>query len=176
MQIRLDYAQTQHTSPLWLWVVLALAVLSSGAALWQYSQLQAERAGLALRLQASNEQPVTAPPRNARPNKGVDKLKEQTKQANLVLQQLGLPWPTLLEHLETTASPKVALLSVRPDAAKRRLRVSGEARQLVDVLQYIDALAAGGLVSDVVLEQHDVVATDAQKPVHFSISAHWGVS
>lgn len=179
MQIRLDYAQTRHASPFWLWIFLLLAGLSSAAALWQYTQLQAEKTGLQLRLQASNQESVKAPPRTARVNKGTDQLanqlKEKTKQANLVLQQLGLPWSALLAHLETTASPKIALLSVRPDATKGRLRLSGEARQLADVLQYIDALTVDGLVSEVVLEQHEVVATDTQKPVRFSISAHWGV-
>jgi len=174
MKIRLDYAQTQHASPHWLWGVLVLATLTCGAAFWQYTQLHVERAGLQSRLQ-TNIEPIKALPHKTHPNKGVDQLREQTKQANLVLQQLGLPWAALLAKLESSASPKIALLSVRPDAAKGRLRLSGEARHLADVLQYIDTLAASGLVSDVVIEQHEVMVSDAQKPVHFALSAHWGV-
>jgi hypothetical protein len=172
MQIRLDYAQTQHARPAWLSVVLVLATLCSGAALWQYTQLRAERAGLELRLQA-NVEPVIAPLRSTRPNKDVNKLGDQVKQANVVLQQLGLPWPELLAHLEANASSSIALLSVRPDALKGRLRLSGEARQLADVLQYVDALGASGSVVEVVLEQHEVVANDPQKPVRFMLSARW---
>jgi hypothetical protein len=47
-------------------------------------------------------------------------------------------------------------------------------RHLADVVRYVRALGSAGAMSDVVLEQHEVAVSDAQKPVHFVLSARWG--
>ncbi|OGS97057.1 MAG: hypothetical protein A3K04_10900 [Gallionellales bacterium RBG_16_56_9] len=175
MQIRLDYASSANATRPWVWWLLIAALLANGAAVWQYTRLQDQRNGLQLRLQAAaqlSEVPPAAPPSG----ENLDKSRERIKQANVVLKELGLPWPALFAHLERTASPEVALLAIRPEAARGRLRISGEAHHLADVLEYVRDLGSAGAMSDVVLEQHEVSGSDPQKPVRFVLSARWGVS
>ena len=174
MRIRLDYALSANATQRWVWWWLVAAILASGAAVWQYTQLEAQRADLHLRLQ-DDSQLSEAPKPVVLSSEDSEKLREQAKQANAVLKELGLPWPALFALLEQTASPEIALLIIRPDAAKGRIRISGEARNLADVLQYVRDLSTEGTMSDVVLEQHEVVEADPQKPVRFTLSSHWGI-
>jgi hypothetical protein len=171
-KLDLDYSIAPQAIQRWVWWLLASAVLAVGFAAWQYTQLQAERAGLALQLEALTDvkkTPATVPV--APKDQAV--MKEQVKQANAVLAELGRPWPRLFSQLEVAAGPEIALLAIRPDAAKGQLRVIGEARHLGDVLEYVHRLVESGGFTDVVLEQHEVVEADPQKPVRFALSAHW---
>lgn len=172
-KLDLDFALAPQATRHWVWWLLAMAVTAAGLAAWQYAQLQAERAGLALQLEARAEvkkMPVAVP----LAPKEQTALKEQLKQANAVLAELGRPWPRLFNQLESAAGPEIALLAIRPDAAKSQLRVIGEARRLDNVLEYIHRLVESAGFADVVLEQHEVVDADPQKPVRFALSAHWG--
>lgn len=173
MRIHLDYATSANAVRPWVWWLLIAASLANGAIVWQYTRLQDQRAGLQLRLHTA-AQLADVLPAAPLPGESPDKSKQRAKQANAVLKELGLPWPALFAHLERTANPEIALLAIRPEAARGRLRISGEARHLADVLRYVRALGSAGAMSDVVLEQHEVAGSDAQKPVHFVLSARWG--
>lgn len=172
-KLDLDYALAPQAIRRWVWWLLASAVLAVGLAAWQYTRLQAERAGLALQLEARAEVKKMPAAMPVVP-KDQTVLKEQVKQANAVLAELGRPWPRLFSQLEAAAGPEIALLAIRPDAAKGQLRVIGEARHLGDVLEYVHRLVESGEFTDVVLEQHEVVDADPQKPVRFALGAHWG--
>lgn len=172
MKIHLDYARPATTSQPWVWGLVAASLVAVVAASWEYNRLQEARAGLQMRLEQANAQtkaPVAAP----LPAAALTDLQEQAHQANLVLAELGRPWPGIFAQLEKSASREVALLAVRPDATKGRLRISGEACTLGDALDYVRQLAASGVLSDVVLEEHEVVDTDPEKPVRFALTARW---
>jgi hypothetical protein len=173
MQIHLDYASSANATRPWVWWLLIAALLANGATVWQYTRMQDQRTGLQLRLHAV-AQLTEVPPSALLSSENQDKSKVRAKQANAVLKELGLPWPVLFAQLERTASPEIALLTIRPEAARGRLRISGEAHHLADVLEYVRALGSAGAMSDVVLEQHEVSGSDPQKPVHFVLSARWG--
>lgn len=173
MKLHLDYAAAPHATPKWVWALLAISLSAVAVAVWQYQRLSAERAGLALQLQSRSV--TTSAPRVA-PLSGEAQAvqKEQVKQANAVLAELGRPWMIMFAQLEAAADKEIALLQVRPDAAKGRVQIVGEARHLADVLEYVRRLTTEGAMNDVVLEQHEVVEADAQKPVRFALSARWG--
>lgn len=173
MKLRLDYATAPHAARPWVWLLLAATVLAAGVSGWQWTQLRAEREGLALRLQARSatvQSPAAAVPV---PVEKKAAMKQQVVQANAVLAELGYPWPALFTQLEKSAGKEVALLAIRPDAAKGRVRIVGEVRHLADALEYVRRLTMVGGMAEVVLEQHEVVETDPQKPVRFALSARW---
>lgn len=171
MKIHLDHAKAQHAVPFWAWGLLLSALLLFSINGWEYLRLESERTNLQSR--ARND-PHAARTSNAPPSPEIQKaLQEQVRQANAVLSELGRPWPTLFSILEETTQPEIALLAIRPDAAKGRLRIAGEARRLADALEYTRKLAATGHMTDVVLEEHEVVASDQQRPVRFALSARW---
>ena len=175
MKLHLDYSVAPHALRPWVWWVVAVALAAAALTGWQWSRLQAERAGLMQRLNARSEgmQPaaVSAPLSAERKTA----LKQQAAQANAVLAELGRPWPQLFAQLEKTAGKDVALLAIRPEAGKGRVRIVGEVRQLADALEYVRRLATVGQMAEVVLEQHEVVESDPQKPVRFALTARWSL-
>lgn len=171
MKIHLDHAKAQHAVPFWAWGLLLSALLLFSITGWEYLHLESERTNLQSRVR---NDPHAARTSNMPPSPGIQKaLQEQVHQANAVLSELGRPWPTLFLILEETTQPEIALLAIRPDAAKGRLRIAGEARRLADALEYTRKLTATGHMTDVVLEEHEVVASDQQRPVRFALSARW---
>jgi hypothetical protein len=139
----------------------------------EYVRLEGKRADLEsqlLRNTGSSRSASVLPPSSPETQKA---LHEHVLQANAVLNELSRPWPLLFLVLEETARPEIALLAIRPDAARGRLRIAGEAREVADALDYIRRLAASRHMTNVILEEHEVLITDSQKPVRFALSARW---
>lgn len=173
MRLHLDYAGAPHAHPRWVWQLLAIATASVAMCAWAYVDRQAEHDGLQLRLEARTRAGKPAQPRML-PAEQQAAMDARAESATGVLRELGRPWPALFERLEETHGERIALLSVNLEGAKGTLRIAGEGRHLVDVLAYVERLSTDTFLTDVVLEQHEVLESDAQKPVRFSLSARWG--
>jgi hypothetical protein len=100
-------------------------------------------------------------------------VRRQVRQANLVVQEMTIPWDRLFRGLESAEDDEVALLELEPDAAKRTVRISGEAKHLEAMLEYSRRLERTGTLDRVVLLGHEIRIDDAQRPVAFSLSAAW---
>lgn len=98
---------------------------------------------------------------------------EDVQAANAIIGALNVPWGQLLESLEARAGNDIALLAIEPDVKKKTVRITGEARNLAALPDYVDVLAEQKLLQDVVLIEHQVQAQDPQRPVHFVIQASW---
>lgn len=97
----------------------------------------------------------------------------EMKEANEVLLQLALPWDDLFKAVETSDDDKIALLSIEPDAQKHLVKISGEARSLDCMLNYVRLLQESGLLSEVNLKSHQIYQQDPDKPIRFSLVAAW---
>lgn len=100
-------------------------------------------------------------------------LQLEVHQANEILHQLALPWDSLFKAIESSREQEVALLAVQPDAPRRMVRLSGEAKNLDVLLAYIDRLEKSGVLSGVYLTQHELRSQDPDKPVRFALVANW---
>ena len=100
-------------------------------------------------------------------------VSSEMKDANEVLLQLALPWDDLFKAVETSDDDKIALLSIEPDAQKQLVRISGEARSLDCMLNYVRLLQESGLLSEVNLKNHQIYQQDPDKPIRFSLVAAW---
>ena len=99
--------------------------------------------------------------------------RREIREANLVVQEMTVPWDRLFQGLESAEDDEVALLALEPDAGKRTVRISGEAKHLKAMLEYSRRLERTGTLGDVVLLGHEIRTEDAQRPVAFSLSAAW---
>lgn len=97
----------------------------------------------------------------------------EVKQANLVVRQLSLPWNALFNAVETSAGQSIALLSLEPDMQKGTVKISGEAKDLNALLKYVKQLSAREVFGSVFLQNHQIQQADPEKPLHFSLLAHW---
>ena len=155
-------------------IAAALALLCG----WQLMQMRTERSALQQSLQQARE--ASRPPAVAaiQPQALPATQQSAIKEANQILNELGRPWPALLQRLEQLARPEVALLAIRPDAAKGKLRLKGEARDMAALLAYMQGLEAVPEVEDVTLDEHEMM----EKPqdgglahfIRFGITARWG--
>ena len=100
-------------------------------------------------------------------------LAQEVARANEVLRQLTLPWQELLQAVEAAGDRKVSLLSLEPDMEKRQVKISGEARDMMVLLDYISRLEAQPVFGRVDLQNHQVQLRDPDKPVRFALLAEW---
>jgi len=97
----------------------------------------------------------------------------EVKHANDILRQLSMPWYDLLQTIESAGGKGVALLSLEPDTEKRLVRISGEAKNIAAMLDYIRQLEQRDLFGTVYLQSHHVQLQDPEKPVRFVLLAIW---
>lgn len=121
-------------------------------------------------MQRAQIEPRQGTAADARAAKDLDARMEA---AHTVMDQLSIPWDGLFKALESVDQMDVALLAVSPDAAKKQIKLSGEAKTLAAMLAYHRNLAKSPAFSAVSLTNHDVVQQDPQQPVRFSATATW---
>ena len=138
---------------------------------WQtYQQQQVKLAEMITNLQQINQQlpkqekikPVVAPISSKQ-------LMQLTEDFNL----LATPWNELLDSIEQSDMPDIVLLGLDPSVKKQQVILTGEAKNLATILQYINKLAQQATLSQVYLQKHKVNETSNEKPVSFSIVAKW---
>lgn len=100
-------------------------------------------------------------------------LRAEVRQANDVLAQLALPWETLFRDIESSPADRVALLSIEPDADKRAIKISGEAKDFDAMLGYLRLLQKKESLTGVYLQSHHIEQRTAEKPVRFVLVASW---
>lgn len=146
-------------------VMCALAAIYGQKYLEDQHELEALRAALEAR-RALPVQVAAAPPRIVVPE-------QQANAVNDAIMQLNLPWRELYEAVRAATPDSVALLALEPDAKRRSLRVTAEARSSDDMFAYVGQMQAQEWFSTVVLTRHEIVEQDPNKPVRFQISAQW---
>ena len=99
----------------------------------------------------------------------------EVKHANEVLRQLSMPWDGLFRTVESAGGKDVALLALEPDTEKHLLKISGEAKNIAAMLDYIRKLENRDLFGTVYLQSHHVQMQDPEKPVRFVLLAIWRV-
>jgi Tfp pilus assembly protein PilN len=97
----------------------------------------------------------------------------EIKAANEAILQLTLPWTELFNALESANSSNIALLGLEPDARKRFVRVSGEAKNSTALFAYIRLLQANKTMTSVYLKHQQVQEQNPEKPIRFTLDASW---
>lgn len=97
----------------------------------------------------------------------------EIKYVNGVLAKLTLPWDKLFQAVEWSAGKDVALLGMEPDAEKREVKISAEAKNLMAMTRYLGQLSAQEIFTNVYLQSHQVQEQMAEKPVRFTLIAAW---
>lgn len=169
--LTLDFARAPRRTP---WIGIALLVVGALALGQVVNHERALAAQIELadaRLSTLATRSQTKPTRPA----DVEAQQEEIRHANEILQQLALPWGALFNVVETSNEKEIALLSIQPDAGKRVLRLSGEAKNFEALLAYIARLEQSPMLSQVYLTSHEVRLQVAEKPVRFALVANWAV-
>lgn len=154
------------------WLALVLAVLAVVAASAAYSDAeqahalaQSRHAHLLGRFERLDNDRAPAPP---------DAQTLATiRRANLVIDQLALPWAGLFDAVEAADARGLGLLSLTPNARDRSFRLVGESRSMDELLGYVGRMAAQPGLRQVHLLGYGPAMRDGVPVVAFTLAASW---
>ena len=147
-------------------VLLSLAFLQSDLQRERISALDQELRTLGVDREAERERDR----RRAAPSADTE---ERVKRANRVIRLLSPPWEDVFLTLEREGGKDVAILSVEPDPVSAQVRVGAEARHTAAMIDYLEHLREGGRLSPAVLQSHQVLVEDPNRPLRFTFTASW---
>lgn len=98
---------------------------------------------------------------------------KEVAQANAVLDQLNLPWEELFDSIEHAATEDIALLSLQPNFANRTLRLNGEAKSMLELLEFVEALEREAVFENVHLLNYKIKQDNPHRPIIFLLHAAW---
>lgn len=84
-----------------------------------------------------------------------------------------IPWGDVLNSLEASALDDLALLAIEPDAKKRQLKITAEAKNKDILFSYLEKLEASDELANVYLLKHEIVEDVDQHPIRFVAVATW---
>ena len=94
---------------------------------------------------------------------------EEVAAARETVQRLSLPWTRLFTAIESAATDQVALTSIEPDARAGTVKISGDGKDYLAALTYVQNLSRAEGLSSVQLVRHEV----RQGSIGFTVSATW---
>lgn len=171
LQLRFPYHKQQIRWVDYLLLLAGVALLLS--AVYLLKQIMSEIAYWETReAHITQQQKHTRQSRTpaARINKATQ---EELKQVDGILHQLNLPWEKLFDSLEMADSKDVALLSLRPNVSGKTIRITGEARNLAALVEYVQALELEPVLKNTHLISYKARQDHPRHPIVFSILATW---
>ncbi|MES2901021.1 MAG: PilN domain-containing protein [Pseudomonadota bacterium] len=175
-QLAIDFAAPGLARSLYrtrpaMWALLAMGTLLCVVAallgwrlLAQQQANEAELAALQRRLGAPPVVVVATQP-------GVSE--QQAAAVNGAVMQLNLPWRALHDAIGAATPAAVALLALEPDARKRSIKITAEARSSDNMIGYLEKLKQQQLFAGVNLVRHEINEQDPNRPIRFQIEAQW---
>jgi len=170
LPLNLDYQRSTKPFP-WAGVVLLLLSFGALALIDIYYRGLTEKIGY---WEFKSGQVLRATHRNmANSPREINDMASEIKHANEVLNQITLPWDRLFQAVEWSSGKDVALLTIEPDAEKHVVKISGEAKNIEGVLNYVRHLSEQEIFNSVYLQSHQVQQQNPEKPVRFALIAAW---
>lgn len=163
--IKLDLNISASTMPTVDMVFLGLAVLLSVAVVADYFNSRAQIASI--------QQAATGTTTSVMPISKIGSNELNAAQSSM--EKLALPWNVLFAAMESAASDKVKLISLEPDAEKRRMRIVAETEDVYGMLEYVRRLSAQPGLSNITLSNQQVEEDQQKSVVRFTVDGSWAL-
>jgi hypothetical protein len=165
--LQIDFVRPAAARP---WVGWALLAVALGAAAMLAAEFRAAQVELA-RLEDRAERHRARELRAAADPQAARALREELQRARAVTEQLSLPWGRLFQAVESAATKQVALIALQPESTRGVMRITAEARDLGEALEFVRRLSATRQLRGVHLASHQIQIDDPQRPVRFVVLA-----
>lgn len=175
--VRIDFAAPSlrrtlfHTHPL-VWLLCLAALAACCYAGWTGWQLLVQQRSNDERLAALGARRV-ASASAAAPAVRPAISEAQAVAVNGAVRRLNLPWRALREAVAGATTPAIAVVALEPDAHKHSMRITAEAKNADDMIDYVEQLKHQELFNAVTLTRHEINELDPNKPMRFQIEAQW---
>ena len=163
-RLELDLVRRRSRWPGWLLAAVGAMMAFDAATTWiglQSDLAEIERQRSARFARAAAPEPMS------------EEMRREFEAARKLLLQLSLPWERLFRTIESAVDGDSALLAVEPDADKRTLQVTGEARDYLAVLNFVARLEQDRTLDRVHLLSHEVREDAPEQPTQFTLAATW---
>jgi hypothetical protein len=97
----------------------------------------------------------------------------QAAAVNAAVMQLNLPWRALQDAINAATPPNIAMLALEPDARKRSMKITAEAKSSDAMIAYVEELKKQELFAGVAITRHEINELDPARPIRFQIEAEW---
>ena len=97
----------------------------------------------------------------------------QAASVNSAVMQLNLPWRALHDAIGAATPASIAMLALEPDARRRSIKITAEAKTSDAMIAYVEALKEQELFNGVALTRHEINELDPNKPIRFQLEAEW---
>ncbi len=169
-QLSLDFVEQpvwsfQRFSPLSL-ILFGFACIMAFFAWQYYAQLQTEYEAVSAAAEITTPATVTT-------EAVVPLTAKELKNVRKTVADLSTPWGQLLSGLEAIRMKQVALLLLEPNKKKELVTLTGQAKNVDAMLQYVEAVAALPMLSNVYLQNHMIEMNEPGSPVSFTLLASW---
>lgn len=162
------------TWPGCLWLGIGLAVLSAcfeayGVVMEQLDRQEREAEALQEHM---DRQAKT----RARLEAEAKKREPELREARAVVRRLGVPWEGVFSALEQATRAhhdRIRVLAVQPDVEKRLVLLHGEAKDLGELMDYLDRIGESGILSKARLVNHQMHTDLPNRPIRFYAVAEW---
>lgn len=147
-------------------LTLAAACAILGWRLWEQQERDSAELHAAL---ARARIPVVVPVAVAQPRIS----DTQAAAVNAAVMQLNLPWRALQDAIGAATPASIAMLALEPDARRRSIRITAEAKTSDAMIAYVEALKEQEMFAAVTLTRHEINEQDANRPIRFQLEAEW---
>ena len=100
-------------------------------------------------------------------------IRKEISKANAILDQINLPWESLFDSIEHAATEDIALVSLQPNVSSRALRISGEAKNMSELLDFVEALEREPIFENVHLLNYKIKQDNPHRPIIFLLTEVW---
>lgn len=176
-RLKLKFPYHEQSIPQVDFAVLLIGLLILAGVLLQFRYITEEVNYWNNRVERlEKQQQQKAAPRtrsSARIREFSQEIRKEIAQANGILDQINLPWETLFDSIESAATEQIALLSLQPNVSSRTLRISGEAKNMSELLDFVEALEREAVFENVHLLNYKVKQDNPHRPIVFLLTAAW---
>ncbi|SEM69362.1 PilN domain-containing protein [Nitrosomonas marina] len=167
--------QQSRTIDLTLLCIGLFAVL---VAFYQFRQIAEESGTLSARVERlEKQQSGTAAVSRSRPSSRKreigHEIGKELQNANIILGQINLHWEGLFDAIEHIVTEDIALLALQPNVSNRVLRISGEARNMAVLLDFIEAMEREVIFEKAHLVNYKIKQDNPYRPVDFLLTTIW---
>lgn len=176
-RLRLRFPYREQSAPQLDVLLLLLGLSIVVAVYFQFRYLVEEANFWSNRVERmeQQQQQKTAPRTRAtsRIREFSQEIQKEIVHANTILDQINLPWEALFDSIEQAATEDIALLSLQPNVSSRTLRLSGEAKSMAELLDFVEALERELVFENVHLLSYKIKQDNPHRPIIFLLNAIW---
>ncbi len=175
-RLRLKFPYHEQSIPYIDFSILFIGLLVLVGVLLQFRYITEEVNYWSNRVEHLEKQQQKAAPRTRstpRVREFGQEIRKEIAQANGILDQINLPWETLFDSIESAATEQIALLSLQPNVSNRTLRISGEAKSMSELLDFVEALEREVVFENVHLLNYKIKQDNPHRPIVFLLTAAW---